>query len=174
MNYSIVIGTNRMDSNSAKISVYYQQIFKEKKIDAELIDLKTLPQDFLFSDMFGKRTEQFQEFQNQINKTNKFIFVIPEYNGSFPGILKSFIDSCEFPNSFAGKKACLVGLSAGQFGNVRGLEHFTGVANYIKMNVCHNKVYLPAIHKDIKEDGILNNPNLVNLINQQIEEFIAF
>ena len=174
MNYTIIVGTHRDNSNSRKVGNFYKTLLEEKGIESQIIDMKDLPKDFIYSNMFGKRTDEFQKYQDIINTTNKFVFIIPEYNGSFPGILKTFIDSCDFPSSFEGKKSCLVGLSAGQFGNLRGLEHFTGVANYVKMDVCHSKMYLPGIDKDINDNGEISNPTLVGLINSQIEEFIKF
>ena len=174
MNYTIISGTNRPDSNSLILANYYKNKFSDKNISCELIDLQELPIDFTFSNMFGKRTEGFQNIQDVVSKTDKFIFVIPEYNGSFPGVLKSFIDACVFPESFENKKCALVGLSAGKFGNLRGLEHFSGIANYIKMDVFHNKMYLPGISNDINDDGEINTPQHVSFIENQIEGFINF
>ena len=174
MNYTIIAGTNRPESNSLILAKYYKNKFSEKGIDCNIIDLQDLPADFITSNMYGKRTDEFQKIQDVVSKTDKFLFVIPEYNGSFPGVLKAFIDACTFPESFEGKKCALVGLSAGKFGNLRGLEHFTGVANYVKMDVCHNKMYLPGIGNDINNDGEINTPIHVSLIENQIEGFIGF
>lgn len=174
MNYTIISGTNRPDSNSLILANYYKKKFSEKNVNCEIVDLKDLPNDFTTSNMYGKRTDEFQKTQDVISKSDKLFFVIAEYNGSFPGVLKAFIDSCDFPESFAGKKCGMVGLSAGKFGNLRGLEHFTGVANYIKMDVYHNKMYLPGIENDINDDGEINTPQHVALIESQIEGFINF
>ena len=54
-----------------------------------------------------KEAPAFEPIQEIVTKTDKFIFVIPEYNGSFPGVLKVFIDACSFPESFYEKKAAL-------------------------------------------------------------------
>ena len=174
MNYTIVSGTNRPDSNSLILAKFYQNKFSEKGTDCNIIDLQDLPDDFISSNMYGKRTDEFQKIQDIVSNTSKFLFVIPEYNGSFPGVLKAFIDACTFPESFEGKKCAMVGLSAGKFGNLRGIEHFTGVANYIKMDVYHNKMYLPGIGNDINDDGEINTPQHVALIENQIKGFINF
>jgi len=174
MNYTIVAGTNRIGSNSLIIAKYYKSKFLEKGINCNLINLQDLPEKLIFSDMYGKRTEEFQKIQDAVTSSDKFIFIIPEYNGSFPGILKTFIDACTFPESYAGKKCVLVGLSSGKFGNLRGVEHFVGVANYIKMNVCCNKMYLSSIEKELNEAKEIHNEKLVLMIEEQIEEFINF
>lgn len=174
MNYTVISGTNRPGSNSLILAKYYQSKFKEKGLDAELIDLQSLPNDFIFSNMYGNKNPDFEAIQKVISNTDKFLFVIPEYNGGFPGVLKAFIDACKFPESFAEKKCALTGLSDGKFGNLRGISHFSGIANYIKMDVYHNKMYLPAIGKDINDDGKINDEHHVSLIEKQIEGFINF
>ena len=174
MNYTIISGTNRPNSNSLILAKFYKDKFAEKGVECNLVDLQDLPADFTTSNMYGNRTNEFQKLQDVISESDKFFFVIPEYNGSFPGVLKAFIDACKFPESFAGKKCGLVGLSSGKFGNLRGLEHFSGVANYIKMDVYNNKMYLPGIDSDINDDGEINTPHHVELIEKQIDGFIEF
>jgi NAD(P)H-dependent FMN reductase len=47
-----------------------------------------------------------------------------------PGSLKLFIDACsvrEYKQNFKGKKAALVGIASGRAGNLRGMDHLTGV-----------------------------------------------
>lgn len=174
MNYTIIIGTNRVDSSSSKVAKLYEEKYRGLGIKSSIISLMDLPIDFSTTNMFGRRNLNFDPIQEQVSITDKFIFIIPEYNGSFPGILKLFIDGCEFPSSFANKKCSLVGVSTGQFGNLRGLEHFTGVANYLKMNVYHHKIYLARVHDQIILDEIEDNVEYNRLINKQIEGFINF
>jgi chromate reductase, NAD(P)H dehydrogenase (quinone) len=62
------------------------------------------------------------------------IYVIPEYNGSFPGELKLLIDAMSTVGRdeiFKGKLSLLIGVSNGRAGNIRGLEDLTGVLNYL-------------------------------------------
>lgn len=172
MKYSIVVGTNRVNSNSEKIANYYKNEMSNLfQTDCELINLQHLPKTFSFDHIFGNKMLEFNPIQQKVTQTNKFIFIIPEYNGSFPGILKSFIDCCSFPESFAYKKCALVGVSAGKFGNVRGLEHFSGISNYLKMNVLHNKIFISGVNDSF---NIQENDFYKKLIYNQIQEFISF
>ena len=173
-NYLVIIGTNRPNSVSSKVGAFYEEKLVSEGREVKLLSLLDLPHDFIFANAYGKKHEGFVKFQEMVSWADKIVFVIAEYNGSFPGALKAFIDCCEFPESFAGKKCCLVGLSAGQFGNLRGLEHFSGVANYIKMDVYHDKMYLPGVAKDLADDGMINTPKLVERIEKQISGFIKF
>jgi chromate reductase len=171
---TIISGTNREGSNTLKLAKYYHRQLSEKGFDTEILSLSDLPGDLISSDLYGKRSEAFQSIQDRITASSKFIFVIPEYNGSFPGVLKTFIDACTFPESFFGKKAALVGLSSGKYGNIRGIDHFTGICHYINMHVLPLRIHIPNIRKELDENGNLFNEDTVKFTDQQIERFIEF
>jgi NAD(P)H-dependent FMN reductase len=171
---TIISCTNREGSNTLKLAKYYHKELAAKGFESEIISLQDLPDNFIVSDLYGKRSEAFQSIQDKISATSKFIFVVPEYNGSFPGILKLFIDACMFPDSFYGKKAALVGLATGKYGNVRGIEHFTGICHYINLHVLPLRIHVPAIGKEFDEKGDLFKEDTVKFVTQQIEQFIAF
>ncbi len=171
---TIISGTNREGSNTLKLAEYYHRQLTEKGFDSEIFSLCDLPGDLISSDLYGKRSEAFQSIQERITASSKFIFVIPEYNGSFPGVLKTFIDACTFPESFFGKKAALVGLSSGKYGNIRGIDHFTGICHYINMHVLPLRIHIPNIRKEFDENWNLFNEDTVKFTNQQIERFIEF
>lgn len=101
---TIISGTNRPHSNTFKLASYYQQKLTDRSVDAHILSLADLSADFITADMYKSRSPAFQPYQDRITATEKFIFIIPEYNGSFPGILKTFVDACQFPNSFFNKK----------------------------------------------------------------------
>ena len=171
---TLIAGTNRPNSNTLRLSAYYQKQLAERGVESKLVSLTELPDTLISSDLYGKRSEQFQQIQDIVNAGNKFLFVIPEYNGSFPGVLKTFIDACKFPESFYGKKAALVGLSSGKYGNVRGLEHFTGICHYIHLEVMPLRIHISDIANELNSDGNLWKEDTLKFTNQQIDKFITF
>lgn len=170
----IISGTNRLGSNSLKVAKHYQQELAKRGEFWDILSLEDLPTNMLSSDLYGKRSVDFTPIQNKITQSQKFIFIIPEYNGSYPGILKTFIDGCDFPASFKNKKAILVGISTGKYGNIRGVDHFTGVCNYIRMHTLPLKLHIPNIHQEINEQGILTGETTLKFIEEQIDEIIKF
>jgi len=170
----IISGTNRPDSNSLKVAKYYQKELESKGVSQDLLSLMELPSDLLVSDMYGQRSEAFQLIQDRVLAAEKFIFIIPEYNGGMPGVLKSFIDACKFPESFLDKKAALVGIGAGRHGNLRGLEHFTGIANHFNLHVMPMKIYLPSIHTELDQKGNFSSDETKAFVDTQIDKFIKF
>ncbi|TKB97218.1 NADPH-dependent FMN reductase [Pedobacter cryotolerans] len=171
---TIISGTNRLQSNTLKVAKYYQQKLNDKGLATQLINLQDLPANLIESDLYGKRSEEFQKFQDIVTKTTKFLFVIPEYNGSFPGVLKTFIDACSFPESFYDKKACLVGISSGKYGNIRGIEHFNGVCAYLHLNVMPLRIHISNIKTELDENDQLIKEDTFKFVGQQIEKFVAY
>src|SRR3546814_7353315 len=150
---SIISGTNRTPNNSEIIAQIYRRILEEKGHSPQVLPLTNLPPNIIATDLYGKRSKAFQPIQELVTATEKFIFIVPEYNGSFPGVLKVFIDACSFPESFMGKKAALVGHSTGRYGNIRGLEHFTGICNYFCLHVLPLKLQIPQVQHEFDQNG---------------------
>ena len=171
---TIVSGTNRPQSNTLKIAKYYQRILREKGLETNLFNLEDLPDTLIKSDLYGKRSAAFEPIQNLITNTEKFLFIIPEYNGSFPGVLKTFIDACNFPESFYNKKACLVGISSGRYGNIRGVDHFGGICSYLHLNVMPLRIHIANIKGEIDGSGNLFKEDTLKFTNEQMDKFVAF
>lgn len=172
---TIIASTNRANSYSLQTAQYYQKMIEENGHDASIMSLDLLPDDIIHADMYDKqKPASFEPFQSIITKTHKFLFVIPEYNGSFPGILKVMVDTCRFPESFYGKKAGLVGISTGKYGNIRGLDHFTGICHYLNITLLPLKIHIPYIHKELNAEGKFFQPDTLKFTKQQIDQFIAF
>lgn len=170
----IISSTHRINSNSLKISRLYEDCLKSKQILVKVLDLCQLPSDFHNTDMFDKRSDKFACIIDEyISNTSKFIFVVPEYNGSFPGILKTFID-CLPQNSFESKKACLVGVANGRAGNIIGLEHLSSILQYLKMNIYHNKLPISSLKTVLSPDGRFCSDSQKVACEAQLDGFLSF
>lgn len=170
----IISGTNRLGSNSLKVAEYYKQELCRNGEDWQILSLVDLPHDILFTDLYGKRSDAFTPIQELVSKAQKFVFIIPEYNGSYPGVLKTFIDACAYPVSFYHKKAALVGVSTGKYGNIRGVDHFTGVCNYMRMHVMPLKIHIPSIQSELTAEGNFEEDSTHQFVQEQIEEILRF
>jgi NAD(P)H-dependent FMN reductase len=170
--YLIISGTQRKDSRTFQISQCYQQSLQELGHTAAVVNLQDFPMSYYD---INEKDPNFMAFQKStIIPATKFIFVVPEYNGSIPGSLKMFMDNCVVKDCFWGKKAALVGLSEGRNGNLRGLDHLTGILHYLKINVLHYKVSLPQVSKLLNESNQLVDATTISNIQKQQLEFIAF
>lgn len=172
---TIISATNRPKALTKSFSLYYQSLLNEKKIDSQILDLSLLPQDFAFSALYQNagKNAQFNEFQKVIDQYEKFVFIVPEYNGSFPGVVKTFIDGLRYPDSFQSKKIALIGLSAGVQGGALALSHLTDIFHYLNAEVLGLKVKLSQINQYFK-DNQLDNKIYLQFLEQQIARFLVF
>lgn len=171
---TIISGTNRPNSNTLKVSRYYLKTLQQLGQEAQIFSLESLPENIITSDLYGKRSPKFEPIQALVANTDKFMFIIPEYNGSFPGVLKTFIDACEFPASFYDKKAALTGISSGKYGNIRGIDHFSGVCGYLHLNVLPLRLHIPAIKYELNEEGDFFKEDTLKFTNDQISKLVRF
>lgn len=171
---TIVVSTNRPNSSTLKVAKYYQRELQKKGAEAGILSMMQLPPNVIETDLFGKRSVEFEAIQQIVTQTEKFLFVIPEYNGSFPGVLKVFIDACSFPESFYEKKAALVGISSGKYGNIRGIDHFTGVCHYLNLHVMPLKLHIANVKSEFDIDGFFHKEDTVGFVDDQIIKFIKF
>lgn len=172
---TIISGTNRLNSKSIELSKYYQNQLKKEGLEARILDLSLLPADFAFSALYanGGKNDEFNLFRNIIEDSQKFIFVVPEYNGSFPGVLKAFIDGLKYPDSFTDKKALLVGISSGIQGSALALSHLNDILNYLNMHVYGTRLKIPLIEKNFI-DGEIVDLKIKALSQDQLKGFIKF
>jgi chromate reductase, NAD(P)H dehydrogenase (quinone) len=164
--YTIISGTNRVGSHTEEVAKEYQRILKQKNIDAPIFTLKNL--DVLH------RSEGIIKAENDILiPTKKFLFIIPEYNGSYPGVLKAMIDNSDIRKVWNYKKALLTGVATGRAGNLRGMDHLADTLHYMKMNVFYNKLPISVVDKVMDKEGHFNEETQ-KAISNQLDEFIVF
>src|SRR5437016_14422821 len=118
----VILGTTRkgrMSEHAARFMV--AQIEKRDGVTTELIDISKLPMPI---DDAGEGIKD-PAFAEKMAMADGLVIVTPEYNHSFPGLLKHVLDSCL--KEYIHKPAGIVGVSAGPFGAVRAIEHFQPV-----------------------------------------------
>ena len=171
---TIISSTNRKNSVSLKLAHLYKTLLEEKGQDAEIIQLCELPSDFTATALYDQagKNEAFNTFREQMLAAKKMVFIVPEYNGSFPGVLKAFIDGLIFPHTFSDKKAALVGLSSGVQGAGLALSHLTDIFNYCGMHVLAQKPKLSRIEENLTENNLSELYH--TLLEEQIDKLIRF
>ncbi|GGK77541.1 NADPH-dependent FMN reductase [Rufibacter glacialis] len=171
----IISGTNRPNSITLQVARLYQQLLIAKGQTAEILDLQDLPLDFASPTLYKSElySQGFLELRQRVAGVQKMVFIVPEYNCSYPGVLKAFIDGLEYPQALRYKKGALVGLSTGSQGGNIALSHLTDVLNYCGLHVLAQKPRFPYIHKHL-QDGQFTNTLYLQLLEEQITEFLQF
>jgi len=172
---TIVSCTNRKNSVSLHVARQYQAILQTLGVDATILSLEDLPEDYLNVALYENvgKSQQFNLLRDRMNIANKLVFVIPEYNGSFPGVLKAFIDGLDRRKALTNKKAALVGISEGDQGAGIALSHFTDILNYCGTHVHGYRLRIPGID-NLMTDNVITNPNYVAKLHKQAANFIEF
>jgi len=176
---TIIVGTNRNKSEAGKFAKHYEEALVNQGQNVNFIHLKDISPHLYHAEMYDEPLDEYLlKLQDEIMiPTEKFIFVIPEYNGGMPGALKLYIDALSIRlrnETFSGKKAAIVGVSAGRAGNLRGMEHLTGVLNYLNTTVLPNRQPYSSIHKIMNKAGELIDEGSNKVLKQHVEQIINF
>jgi NAD(P)H-dependent FMN reductase len=171
---AVISGTNRPGSNTRKVAGFVTRILAENGDEAALLDLAELPAEIFSVTSYSSKPEAFSAFQEPVLSADGLMVVVPEYNGSFPGVLKYFIDMLRFPDSLYEKPAGFIGLSAGRWGGVRAVEHLEMVFQYRHAHLFGRRCFIPNIGRVLDEDGTFTDQELAGRVQKTVTAFSSF
>lgn len=176
---TIISGTNRPNSKTLSIARWCQQKITALGEECQLLDLTKINLPILTASMYegAEQNPYISALQEKyLIHSDYWLIISPEYNGSFPGILKLFIDAVsvrKYKETFTGKKASLIGVASGRAGNFRGMEHLTGILNYLNVLVMPNRLPISSVSKVWTSEG-LPDINTQESLQLYIEEMLLF
>ena len=89
----IISSTNRPGARSLEVANIFQGYLNKCGENSEIIDLQKINFSILDGSQYSEnQPESITNIKAKLNSARGFVFVVPEYNGSMPGILKYFID----------------------------------------------------------------------------------
>ena len=141
---TIVASTNRPGAASTALAETYLKLATQAGYKAQLLRMDALPADFTTACWEGGSPDFDALVEQYIVRAQRLVFVVPEYNGSYPGILKAFVDASP-QSAFYFKKAGIIGVSSGRAGNLRGADQLTNVLNYLRISVFYRKPKLSGV-----------------------------
>ncbi len=175
---TIISATNRPNSNTeAFAKYYYQELKKKAKTEVKYLSLSELNETTIVTGMYQADTqdEKIGQLQDEyISPADRLVIISPEYNGSFPGILKYFIDAVSIRNykgTLSGKKALLAGVATGRAGNLRGMGHLTQILMHVGMEVHPAQIPFSSVGPFI-EKGKLTNKGIRKTVRDHIAGWI--
>ena len=173
---TVLAGTNRPASRARLVADYYRTILTEMGADNQLLDLAELPADFTATALYGQvgMHDGFNRLAGLLDASEKLVIIVPEYNASYPGVLKAFIDGLAYPGGIRGKKVALVGLSSGGQGGLLAMAHLTDVLMYLGSAVLPQRVRLPFINQDLDPALGLRQELSQQLLREQAAALLAF
>lgn len=171
---TVICATHRPQNQTLRIVEKYTAILEQLGQEVKVMRMDELPGDFVFSESFGARGAVTEKIiDEKLKPADKLVIVSPEYNGSYPGVFKAFLDGVK-PRLWKGKKVALVGVATGRAGNLRGMDHLTDVLHHLRMEVFSMKVPISKLDMLINANGELVDQDTLNVLQQQAQEFLLF
>jgi NAD(P)H-dependent FMN reductase len=122
LNIPVILGTVRNGRKSAHAARFIvEELQKREGVVTELIDIAKLS---IRVDDAGQGAQD-PQFREKMIAADALVIVSPEYNHSFPGLLKHVLDTCL--KEYIHKAAGIVGVSSGPFGGTRMIENLVPV-----------------------------------------------
>jgi len=170
----IISGTNRPNSNALKIARILEAQYRALGAPVELLSLEELPHEALDPSAYASKPPAVAAIQNRILAASGLHVVTPEYNGSFPGVLKYFIDLLKFPESFENKPVAYTGEAMGTWGAIRAVEQLQLIFGYRNAHSYPIRVFIPTVHKYLDGNGKLADPDLNQRLADQAKGFAKY
>jgi NAD(P)H-dependent FMN reductase len=176
---TVISGTNRPNSRTQIIATAYLNLLKEMGEEVQLLDMVDVDTSEFLTSMYsgktmGKGLKAMQE--RFVIDAEKLAFCVPEYNGSYPGIVKLFIDGIsinEYPQNFKGKVTGLIGVASGRSGNIRGMDHLASSIEHMGGWVLPNKLPVSSVESLLNPDDELVHANTIEALKQHALQLIA-
>jgi NAD(P)H-dependent FMN reductase len=150
----VILGTSRQGRRSEHAARFvFEQASQRTDIETELIDIRTLP---FATDDAGEAIKN-PQFSATVKRADGLILVVPEYNHSFPGLLKHVLDTNL--EEYIHKAAGICGVSAGPFGGARMIQSLLPVLRELGLVTIFSDVYFGLA-------GTLFDPTTGNITNQ--------
>jgi chromate reductase, NAD(P)H dehydrogenase (quinone) len=178
MKIVIIAGTNRAGSMSLKVASKTKERYDSLGADTHIIDLQDLPSSIYTPAAYKVKPPEFAPFQDAILQADGLVMIVPEYNGSYPGVLKYFIDMWKYPESFENRCVSYIGISAGAWGALRSVEHLQGVMGYRNSFQFNERVFINKIYSRWADGKVKKLDekefDVDELLDQQAANFIQF
>ncbi|HVT89978.1 MAG TPA: NAD(P)H-dependent oxidoreductase [Tepidisphaeraceae bacterium] len=170
----LISGTNRPNSNCLKVTQILARHYQAANINADVFSLGDLPKEVFDPSSYATKPPAMVAIQQRVLSAKGLHIITPEYNGSFPGVLKYFIDMLKFPESFERKPVAFTGESAGIWGALRSIEQLEMIFAYRNAYLYPERVFIPGIMQKLDPQGSLNDEGLDQRLASQAAGFGAF
>ena len=163
----VILGTarkGRMSAHAARWMVSH--IASRPNVETQLLDIADMG---LVMDDAGEAIKD-AGISETLTRADGLVIVSPEYNHSFPGLLKHFLDA--YLKEYIHKAAGVVGVSAGIFGGARGIQDLLPVLRELGLVSIFWDVNIGNVSQVFDADGRLLDDALVRRADKFLDELI--
>jgi NAD(P)H-dependent FMN reductase len=167
LNIPVILGTSRKGRASVHAARLLADLLNRRAgVCSHVIDIASLP---LPVDDAGEAIKD-ATFSAAVSAADGLVIVAPEYNHSFPGLLKHALDSCL--NEYIHKAVGLVGVSSGPFAGIRVVQSLLPVMRELGLVTIFWDINIGQVGKVFAEDGRLLDEAVVRRSDRFIRELI--
>lgn len=125
MNILALVGSLRKDSYNMRLAKTIQERYRDR-FHLHIADIGSLP--FFSQDDELNPPQVVAEFKQRVKDADGVIIVTPEYNWSYPAVLKNALDwTSRVDRVYLGKPTMLAGVATGMIGTLRSQIHLRDV-----------------------------------------------
>ena len=167
LNIPVVLGTTRKGRHSAHVARCVCDLLNRRAgVRSALLDLAAVA---LPVDDAGEAVKD-GTFATAMAAADGLVLVVPEYNHSFPGLLKHALDSCL--SEYVHKAVGIVGVSSGPFGGTRVIQSLLPVMREVGLVTTFWDVNVGGVEKVFDETGRLLDQALVRRADKFLRELL--
>jgi NAD(P)H-dependent FMN reductase len=167
LNIPVILGTVRKGRASAHVARLLADLLNRRAgVQSNVIDIASVP--FPIDDA-GEAIKN-AEFSAAMTKADGLVIVAPEYNHSFPGLLKHVLDSCL--SEYIHKAVGLVGVSSGPFLGTRVVQSMLPVMRELGLATIFYDINIGKVGRVFSPDGTLLDEAVVRRSDRFIRELI--
>lgn len=174
MKLTIISGTNRRGSNSRRIADHVAPHYRRLGASVDVLDLVEIPPVAFTPEAYDETPAVLQPFIARVMNAAGVVTIVPEYNGSFPGALKLFLDLVPLAKAFLGRPVAFVGVAAGEWGGLRPVQQLQQVFAYRHALQFPARVFVRQVDDIFGADGQIANADIAQRLAIQAEGFVEF
>ena len=149
---AVIVGSLRKGSVNRQFAQALAKLVRPK-LEFQFVEIGDLP--FYNEDLEAELPASVVRFKHQIESADAVLFVTPEYNRSFSGVLKNAIEWGSRPwgkTSWAGKPVAIVGATLGAVGTAAAQSQLRSVVSAIGMALTAQ----PEIYLNFRQDTLVS------------------
>lgn len=171
----VVVGSLRKDSFNHKLALALAALAPEGFV-FEHLRIDDLP--LYNQDDDGNQAASVKRLKSELAACQGLLFVTPEYNRSFPGVLKNAIDHASRPygqSAWGGKPAGVIGVSVGAIGTALAQQHLRNVLAYLDVPTLGQPEAFIQAKDDLFDDkGHIGNEGTKKFLQGWVDKYVAW
>lgn len=172
-----IVGSFRKDSYNLQLAKATQDLISSHA-DFSILDYSELP--FFNQDLEASPPDSVKEIRQKVSQSDALWFFTPEYNRSYPGLLKNLLDWLSrspgpaLAPVIANKLAAISGVTPGMSGTLVAQEHLVALLNFMNLRVLNShRLAIPSVKSQIS-NGKLELQESLPFLKAQCQAFLEF